>query len=251
MSSSQPERFVHGASHQLRPALCPDPRYSECRHLPLALERCLRRSLALHRLGASPFALHCRAAYGNRAPAPLVPPSDPPPWLFGGGNAAALGVPWGPPPGRHVGAAGWHPQSPRAGSVLLVAEDTGLVDAPSLAKSPERWYGSAVSEEVVLSAPPRRCPWSRTRASPTIHGLARAQTDPRVLRIAAHHKQWTNDREYIESRLTPANAQRLNSNGGVCLCYGCFHRGRPARSRPHESSGRTTQLKKLSINLNV
>ena len=101
--------FAHDVSQHLCSALYPDPRYSECRHLPPALERSLCRCLAFRRFGASAFALHCRAAYGDRAPVLLVPPFDPPPWLFGGAGAAALGPlmvvtsgPPGPALSRHM-----------------------------------------------------------------------------------------------------------------------------------------------------
>ena len=43
-ASSQPEKFVHDVSVHLRNAMQPDPQYSECRHLPPALELCLCQS---------------------------------------------------------------------------------------------------------------------------------------------------------------------------------------------------------------
>jgi len=102
-ASSQPEKFVHDVSVHLCNAMHTDPHYSECRHLPPALELCLCRRLGLRRLGPSWFALHCRAVYGGRAPALLAPLSGPSPWLFGGSGAADLGplmVATSGPPGR-------------------------------------------------------------------------------------------------------------------------------------------------------
>ena len=159
-ASSQPEKFVHDVSVHLRKAMQPDPQYSECRHLPPALELCLCHRLGLRRLGPSWFALHGRAVYGGRAPAPLAPPTGPSPWLFGGSSAAELGPlmvvtsgPPGPALRSRVGAA------LRAGHhVLLAAEHKGKGGTPAWVQLLKRQYSRIALVTALFSAPPKTMP---------------------------------------------------------------------------------------------